>query len=199
MKSGLHPLIVMLLLLVTIAGCDKEYSYEGGAVFSPPPITRDSTPGNDSIPVDPGALPGCGVCMQLSDTVMNTWRFNTGASQLCGRVDTAFVLNSDRSTFTFFGPAFCGTDTGLVFTVSMPPNSLTHDTGFVKADNAVFYYYHTSAPYILLSHTDQPFNLTITSYSHVTRIATGIFSGTGYRLDGRSVQVTNGRFRFYIR
>ncbi len=184
--------------LVAMLSCEKEYSYEGGNSVPVVIIPVDTTGNEDTVILDPGALPSCAACTGATDIPLSSWSFNTGDSKLCGQVDTAFVLNLERSTFTFFGPSFCGADTGLVFTVSLSGRGFTQDMQNVVAGNAVFYYYNTNRPYILLSHADQSFTFIVSEYSHSTKIATGTFSGTGFRVDGRAVNVTNGKFKFRI-
>lgn len=192
-------LILLFTWMVCMLSCEKEYSYEGGNAVPPfINIPVDSTANEDTVVLDPGALPNCAVCANMVDIPPSSWSFKTGNSFLCGEIDTAFVLNLERRTFTFFGPSFCGADTGLVFTITLGNTGLTHDVENVVAANAVFYYYHTNQPYVLLSRADQPFYFIISSYSHSTKIATGTFSGIGYRVDGRSVYITNGRFKFMI-
>lgn len=189
---------VSLVLQLYISSCEKEYSYEGGNTAPVVVIPVDTTDSVDTVVFDPGALPNCPFCLDVIDVQISSWSFKTGNSLLCGEVDTAFVLNLERSSFTFFGPSFCGADTGLIFTVSLGTVGLNGDLENLVAANAIFYYYHTNQPYVLLSHADQPFSLTITNYSHTTKIATGTFSGTGFRADGRAVNVSNGKFKFKI-
>lgn len=200
-KQILQPSSILLFILILwiACSCEKEYSYEGG--YMPPPVVviPADTTATDTVTTDPGALENCSFCNGITDPAPGTWIFKTGAASLCGEVDTAFVLNLERSTFTFFGPSFCGSDSGLVFTITLGGTGLTQDIENLVATNAVFYYYHTGRPYILLSHADQPFHFVITHYSHATRIAAGSFSGTGFRVDGRAVNVTDGKFNFQIR
>jgi hypothetical protein len=188
-----HITFIILLFVGLCMGCEKEYSDEGSTTVEPALIDTTVIITTPVVTIDPGALPNCPACNAAIDTV-GAWRFNTGNSILCGRIDTAIILNLERSTFTFFGPATCGADTGIIFTVSLGTHSLAADIVNIAATNAVFYYYHTNAPYVLLGHADQPFNFTILSYDHSTKIIKGIFSGTGFRADGRAVQVTNGKF-----
>ncbi len=190
----------VLTLLVYATACEKEYSYEGGG--TPPPtiiVPVDSTlqPADTIVP-DPGELPTCLSCSNTIDIPVSSWSFKTGNSFLCGKVDTAIMLSLERNTFTFFGPAACGTDTGLIFTVSLGPNSLDRDIENLVASNAVFYYYHTYAPYVLISRADLPFSLIISSYNHTTKMITGTFSGTGLRQDGRGVHITDGKFKMKL-
>jgi hypothetical protein len=198
-KVKKYSLPFFILVLLYTSACEKEYSYEGGA--TPPSVITlapDSIQAADTIHLDEGSLPNCLPCINTGDIPASSWSFKTGNSFLCGEVDTAFILDLERSTFTFFGPATCGTDTGLIFTVSLGPNGLDRDIVNLPAANAVFYYYHTNAPYILLGHADQPFSLIISSYNHSTKLVEGTFSGTGFRQDGRAVNVTEGKFKIRL-
>jgi hypothetical protein len=191
-------LFLMLVLMHCIASCDKEYSYEGGNAVPPVVIIPvDTTAHTDTIPADPGALPHCSFCNSSTGIAEGEWSFKTGNSMLCGVVDTSFMLSLTRNTFTFFGPSHCGADTGLIFTITVG-TSLDRDLTNITATSAIFYYYHTNFPYVLLSHNDQPFSFTITSYVYATKLATGIFSGPGFRQDGRVVNVTQGRFKIKL-
>ncbi|MBL0355808.1 MAG: hypothetical protein IPP72_02485 [Chitinophagaceae bacterium] len=192
-------LFAILVLLLYITSCEKEYSYEGGNIPSFPVVIVDTvTPVDTSNNVDPGELPGCNFCIDSTDIAEAEWSFKTGHALLCGKVDTAIMLSLARNTFTFFGPATCGVDTGMIFTISLGPNSLDRDRENIVATSAVFYYYHTNAPYVLVSHNDQPFSFTITSYVQATKMLTGTFNGSGFRQDGRAVNVTDGKFKCKI-
>lgn len=189
----------LLLMILSITACEKEYSYEGGNV--PPTgviIPVDTAQHLDTVTIDPGSLPPCTFCIASNDIQESTWSFKAGNSLLCGVVDTAIMLSLERNTFTFFGPSSCEADTGLIFTVSLGSNSLDRDITNLAAAGAVFYYYHTNAPYVLVGHNDQPMRLNITSYIHATKILTGTFSGSGFREDGRVVTISEGKFKFRI-
>ncbi len=199
-KRLFYSFLFFVLLLIGFASCEKEYSYEGGATAPTGIIIIpiDTIQSSDTVRLDPGELPPCTSCDTAGDLPAVSWSFKTGNSLLCGRVDTAIMLSLERNTFTFFGPATCGIDTGLIFTVSLGSNFLNKTVENVEATNAVFYYYHTLAPYILVSHFDQSFKLTITSYNHITKVVKGTFSGTGYRQDSRAVIVSDGKFNFKL-
>ncbi|MBC7867415.1 MAG: hypothetical protein H7X88_07765 [Gloeobacteraceae cyanobacterium ES-bin-316] len=180
---------IMLVLLLSVS-CQKEIYWDREFIALP----VDSIPAID----DPGALPGCASCLRPDTSNTFTWSFKTRNAQLCGEVDTA-IINLDRTALTFYGPSSCGQDSGLIFTVYLTPSGLNKDTSNLKAPYAAFYYYNTGAPYVLLSKTSQSFNFTISSYVHATRIATGTFSGFGYRQDGRAVEVSSGKFKIRLR
>ncbi len=194
-----HPCIFLIAgIIFLLASCDKEYSYEGGNTVPPVVVVPvDTILPSDTIHIDPGALPNCPACNNNNDVAEGYWRFKTGNSILCGKVDTSFMLSLEKNVFTFFGPSNCGADTGIIFTVNLPA-SLNGDTTNVRASSAIFYYYHTNFPYVLLSHNDQPFYFMITSYVLSTKIATGVFSGPAFRADGRSVVVSDGKFKIKL-
>jgi len=195
-KKIASPFVVLCLVLAFFAfiSCSKEYSYEGGPITIGPPPVRDSP----ILPTfDPGALAGCSLCPQLDTANKFYWSFKTGNAQLCGLIDTA-ILNLERNTFTFFGPSVCASDSGLIFSVALGSTILSSDVYNQNAANAVFYYYKTNAPFVLISRSSQPFQLTISSYIYATKIAVGTFSGFGYRADGRAVEVKNGRFKIKL-
>jgi hypothetical protein len=198
LKSGFkYFLFIGLAISVFIASCDKDYSYEGGATL-PQPITVPlpvDTLKTDTIVANPGDLPVCKLCIDTGEIKESTWSFKAGNSFICGIIDTAIILNLGRSSLTFFGPAACGSDTGLIFTVHLGANGLNKDLQNIDATNAIFYYYHTGSFNIFSSHADQSFKLTIVNYNHLTKMLIGTFSGTAYRQDGRSVIVTEGKFK----
>ncbi len=189
-KYGLCCCSALLLLILLNVSCQKELYFDREVTTLP---VDSITPAND-----PGALPACASCLKPDTVNTYTWSFKTGDSQLCGRVDSA-IINIDRTSFTFFGPSSCGGDSGLIFTVYLDPFALNKDTTNFTAAYASFYYYHTGAPYVLMSKTAQSFNFTISSYVHATKIATGVFSGFGYRQNGRAVEVKSGKFKIRLR
>ena len=152
-------------------------------VIPPPPPT----------PPVPPALPNCAVCVPTMDIALSRWSFKTGSSLICG-TDTA-IATSDRNAFTFFGPSACAADKGMILTAYLSTLGLQADIFDFRVPYASFFYYHTSQPYILMSRTNESFVVTITSYIHATRIATGTFSGTAYQVDGRAVNITDGKFK----
>ena len=199
MCTRLHKYNVALLLLILslLGGCGKEYSYEGGAGPTIPIIPVDTTSANDSVSVDYEELFSCNSCIASDTLAQWEWSFKTGNSLLCGKSDTA-ILNPERNSFTFFGPSTCAADSGLIFTVYLEPNVLDRDITNLDASHAIFYYYDTNGPYVLTSHYDRPFSLTIKSYVHATGIATGNFSGVGYRQDSSVINITDGKFKIKL-
>lgn len=192
--------IFSLFLLTTgIVSCEKDYSYEGGGDGSPVIINPEDTAHHtDTTVIDPAAVHDCNTCDETHGVLTGTWSFVTGSSFVCGEIDTAFVLNHERTMLTFFGPSFCGADSGLIFTVYLPAG-LDRDRINLQASSTAFYYYRTAHPYILMPDPSNPFHLTFTSYNHSTRIASGIFSGVAIQQDGVKVAVTNGKFSCEIR
>ena len=192
-------LFFLLLLLICISACEKEYSYEGGAIGMPVPVDTthiDTTTHADTL--EPGTgISHCNACLNKNELLEGEWRFRTGDTVFCGADDTA-IMNYERTAFTFFGPSVCASDSGLIFTVYISPHILNRDTYNFTVPYASFYYYHTGAPNVLSNGLDESFTLTITSYIHATRIATGTFSGTAYRQDGSTVAVTWGEFKIKL-
>ena len=195
-------LLFFILSLLVFTGCSKEYSYEnspGNLPVSDSTQRGDTTKPKDTISPGPIHFPLCTSCIENSEPKMSEWSFKADNQLLCGRIDTAIMLGLERNTFTFFGPSACAGDTGLIFTVSLDPaNPLDHDLTNLTASNAIFYYYHTYNPYILVSQTNNSFNLIISSYNHSTKIATGTFSGIAFTQDGRGVPLTSGNFKIKL-
>jgi len=187
---------IFATLLFFFVSCEKEYSYEAGTVTGTPVLPpADTVAHTDSVVA--GIFTPCTACTSINGNTPGSWSFKTGNAQVCGEVDTAFTLNHERDVLTFFGPSFCGSDSGLIFTVNLS-SGLTANAVNIPASFTAYYYYHTGSPNILVSLASQPFNLMITSYNHSAHIATGTFSGTAYSQQGAAVPVTEGKFSFVI-
>jgi hypothetical protein len=177
---------VFLLLFVFIPGCEKEYSYEGGPVI----VTPDSTGG--PAPPKPWVCPAC---IGQNDYTENKWSFYIDSSFYCGIIDTAIVLPA-RTGFTFFGPSACSADSGMVITVSMEGRVLNTDYFNITTVRVGYYYYDNIIPTLpLVSRPGSPFSLTMESYIHQTRTATGRFSGVVFKPDGTEVFIHSGKFK----
>ena len=188
MKNVKCFLIIVSLLF--IAGCGKEYSFEGNAVR---PIDTTSPPP----PPPVYHFPVCAVCATLSTTELSTWSFKMEDVPTCGRADTAIVI-SDRTVFTFFGPSSCSGDTGMVITVYLH-DTLNRNRSYVYADKVSFYYYDRVTPsYIMMSQVYAPFTGAIRDYNHQTKIATGEFEGVALRSDGHWVSINSGKFKMKL-
>lgn len=197
--SKYHHLFLLAALCVCIIACEKEYSYEGGAGTAPVPVdtTRtDTTTNVDTTDPGPG-ISYCNTCADKKETALDEWSFRIGDTVFCGADDTA-IINYERTAFTFFGPSSCAADSGMIFTVYLSPNVLNRDRYNFTVPYASFYYYHTGAPNVLSNKADESFTLTIKSYIHSTKIATGTFSGTAYRQDGSPVAVRWGKFKIRL-
>ncbi|MFT3681626.1 MAG: hypothetical protein QM791_15250 [Ferruginibacter sp.] len=189
------PLLVTAVVIFFLS-CEKEYSYEGGIATPPVIIDTTNTKPDTTHQPGPGELPPCKFCNETGEMEDFTWSFKTGYSLLCG-IDTA-IINTERTSFTFFGPSLCAADSGLIFTVYLSPYVLNKDITNLTVSYASFYYYHTGQPYVLSNKTNESFKLTITNYIHSTKTAEGTFSGTGYRQDGRAVAISSGRFKIKL-
>lgn len=197
-KKLYKSLLLFVLLLIGLASCEKEYSYEGGnTAILPVDSLVDTVPVKDSLDHGLPEFTSCVYCNNNNPLKESTWSFKIDTTILCGSVDTAIVLGS-RGVFTFFGPTSCVKDSGIIFTIYLSPYQLTRDTTNYAVPKASFYYYHTLAPFILMNQASEPFQFVISSYVHATRIATGTFSGVAYRADGRAAVITDGKFNIKL-
>ncbi len=173
------------LSLLLLIGCAKEYSIEG--VVPPGPT--------DTVPIPPikEEFPVCPAC--LDNTIdLWEWSFKSGNSTLCGVADTA-IMAPQRTAFTFFGPSSCSGDTGMVISVYLN-EKLDKDITNLADNKSAFYYYDRVTPsYIFMSQSSALFTVTITSYVHQTRIATGTFQGHVVRANGTGTSITTGKFK----
>ena len=113
----------------------------------------------------------------------------------CGKADTAIVINN-RTVFTFFGPSSCSIDTGMVITVYLENDTLNRDISNLITNKVAFYYYdHVAPSYILMSQTYSPFSVTLETYNHQTKLATGSFTGFALGPGNRFFQVNSGKFK----
>ena len=197
-KKLYNGLLLFVLLLICLASCEKDYSYEGGnTAILPADSLLDSIPFNDSLNHGLPEFSSCVYCINNNPLKESTWSFKIDTTILCGSVDTAIVLGN-RAAFTFFGPTSCVKDSGIIFTIYLSPYQLTRDTTNYAVPKASFYYYHTLAPFILMNGPSEPFQFVISSYVHATRMATGTFSGVAYRQDGRAAVITDGKFNIKL-
>jgi hypothetical protein len=195
MKIGSYYISFMILLvcmfMLIIAGCSKEYSYEGGEITELP---TDSIPGTDTIIDDTIKFPVCDACKEMAEPILSTWSFKYGTSFLCGNITSA-ILSPDRTAFTFFGPSACSLDTGLVMTVYLN-KQLDRDISNVFAVKALFQYYdNATGPNIFLSDQVNKIDLMITSYDDETGIAKGIFSGISGTYQNGTATIKEGNFQ----
>jgi hypothetical protein len=175
------------VLLLLLMGCGKEYSYEGGT-FS---VRVDTVRG----PVIINHDPVCPACINTTAAAVSEWSFTSGNWKLCGKADTA-IINLERTAFTFFGPSACSADTGMVITVYLDTESLNRDRTNLVINHIAFYCYDRVTPtYIFMSQTNSAFSVTIDSYVHATRIATGTFHGNVLRSNGGAASIESGRFK----
>ena len=176
-------------LLLQQFGCAKDYSFEGADTLQkkdsiiPPVIIR---------------LPGCLLCKETDALTIGKWSFKNGNTYACGGTDNAGFIGTN-TTFTFFGPSACSTDTGVVMTVYLPI-AFNEDRFNVVASQAAFYYYdHNGTKDIFLSRSAALFTLTVQSYIHATRVATGIFEGTVFKPNGDTSFIRDGRFKVKLK
>jgi hypothetical protein len=173
-----------IIFLLLFQACAKEYSYEGGGTI----VRLDTLP----IPIVTG--PVCPACINNTTVSLSGWNFKSGNWEVCGMADTAIALGS-RTSFTFFGPSTCSSDTGMVITVYLGNDTLNRDKQNLHINRAAFYCYDRVTPsYIYLSQNSSTFFVTIENYVHATGIVTGTFRGSVYRTNGAAASIDSGKF-----
>lgn len=184
--------VFLLVVLLAISGCIKEYSYEGGVI--PPSVVDTSQP--PMLPPTGTNLPECSFCNSNRDNYEEKrWSFKIGDSLQCGPMDTA-ILAPGRDAFTFFGPSSCSPITGMVVTVYLDNNILNKDQRNLVLTKVIFTYHTLGLPkYLLSTQRGSLFYLTITSYDHQTKMTTGTFNGEVLSADGTLLQVNSGKFK----
>ncbi len=185
MKKNFYIIFLLpLSCYFIIAGCAKEYSYEGG---------------NNPIVIDTIQSPAhayvCPSCPGNDIFLENKWSLLDDTLLRCGIIDTA-IVSPERTGFTFFGPSSCSEDTGIVMTILLDTIHLNRDLTNVTFSRSAFYYYdnvlHT---YIYMSAQLSPFTVTLLSYNHQTKLAWGTFSGFAYKTGGGGSSIRSGKFK----
>jgi hypothetical protein len=177
-----------LFTVLSLPGCTKEYSYEGGPL-------PDTIPVIDTIPTSVLHFARCSACDEVGEPVLSSWNFTYGTSLLCGSVTRA-IIAPERNAFTFFGPSACSTDTGLVMTVFLGTELLNGDKSNLTTNQVVFEYYdNTTLIDIFMTDHLGPFSLTIDTYTSATGIAKGTFRGFVPDKNGQVAEITNGKFQ----
>jgi hypothetical protein len=178
---------------ISISGCAKEYSYEGGpGPDTTPSVTDTPPPIDDTIALD---LPVCDACKITADTSGYTWNFEYNSNKLCGNITDA-VITPDRHGFTFFGPSACSLDTGIVFTVYLKTgDTLNRDRTNVFTDDVYFEYYDNISDIdVFASDLTHRMGLTITNYDDATGTAIGTFSGVATSKLNTVAIINSGNF-----
>jgi hypothetical protein len=176
---------VFALLLFTGSGCIKDYSFE-------------QRPQDTTLVADQGSVPASVIspCDACNTTAIpdSSWRVTIGNKIFCGIAEKS-IITLERTSFTFFGPSFCSSDSGFVATIYLGDERLNTDRTNVPARMAVYYYDRVTPSNVYQSASAQPLRLTIQTYTHQTAEATGIFSGSVMDLHGNWQQVKDGRFK----
>ncbi|HVF96185.1 MAG TPA: hypothetical protein VM871_02625, partial [Flavisolibacter sp.] len=171
---------------LNISSCSKEYSYEREQ--------QDSSVVKDSLPGAPPFLSSCSGCAIGNAIPDSSWQFTVDGSTLCGLADKA-IITLERSSFTFFGPSSCSSDSGFIASVYLN-ESLNKNLKNVSAARVSFYYYDRLTPsYVLMSRSSDAFSLTIDSYVHQTGLAIGTFAGFAYTVNGIRKTIKEGKFK----
>jgi hypothetical protein len=174
------------LWALCLAGCTKEYSYEGGSI-PVIPVISDS--------VTKILVPSCQRCDSLLATAAFYWYFEIGTSRLCG-VATKGIMTTSRTGFTFFGPSACSADSGLIVEAFFEPNDFTADRQNLATNSAGFFYYdNLTNGFAMRSQQPYRINVFFKQYNHATRVGNGSFSGFAFNTKGDSALIRNGVFR----
>lgn len=185
LKRLLPVLPGLLAMLIFYSGCVKEYSFEGGNT----PVVIDTT--NPPAP----ASWICPDCIGRDVFEESRWSFYNENSFLCGIIDTA-IVNPERTAFTFFGPSSCSIDTGMIASVYLNGTVLNSNITNLSSQRGAFYYYdNVGQTTILISRQANPFTVTIDSYNHQTRMATGTFSGPVFTSNGGPTFIVSGKYK----
>jgi hypothetical protein len=194
LKKRIHSIVLFSFIaaLVYNSGCSKEYSYEGQNTI--PPIVDTTT----TLPPPVPDFPVCDACVGKDSYEELRWSFKAGNSFLCGIIDTA-IVGPDRNVFTFYGPSACSTDTNLVISVFLESQKLDRSQQNMVIPNVIFFLAKAGAPqYLLVTHPDTPFTVTLNSYDHQTKMTTGTFSGYVYKPDGTTILVHSTKFKLKL-
>lgn len=184
-KKTAHSFLT-LCLVVIIAACKQEYSFEGGHL---PPMDTLSLP----LPVTGPKV--CTDCIGQEEIIENKWSFRIDTFLVCGIIDTA-IVSPERKGFTFYGPSACSADTGMVMTVPLEGQILNQSLSNITLTHNAFYYYdNVGQSYIYMSRQTNPFLLHIDHYDHATRLVTGTFEGFVFNPNGPGgAMIRNGKF-----
>ena len=187
MRNRLHITFFIVAILI-IAGCRKEYSYEGGPATL---IIIDSGTSNVPKPYI------CRSCIGTDNFIEGKWSFYNGNDFYCGIIDTAIAAPA-RNGFTFFGPSSCSIDSGLVLTINTEPALLNQDVFNSTTTKVGMYYYDNAAQtYPFITQSAFQFSVTINSYIHQTKLMTGTFSGIVVKPNGGQTSV-QGKFKVKV-
>ena len=174
-----------------MAGCSKEYSYEGG----PLPDTSNNGLKPDTTQKDSFQFVPCNICVADSfGKAVDTWRIQLPQSKACGNF-TRTVITPTRDAFTFFGPSACSADSGIILNSFWSPLVFDRDLKNVSTQRTAFYYYdRIGNTYVLERKTGQVMTIVIEEYSHSTGIAKGYSFGEAQTANGKLVRVSDIRF-----
>ncbi|MCA0383854.1 MAG: hypothetical protein LCH58_16970 [Bacteroidetes bacterium] len=191
LSSFLFIAAILSLSWWSIAGCTKEYSYEGGSL----PDSSNFVPAPDTTRQDSLQFLPCALCVADSfGKAVDTWRIQLPKSKACGNF-TRTVITPTRDAFTFFGPSACSIDSGLILNSFWSPLVFDRDLKNVSTQRTAFYYYdRIGNTFVLERKTGQVMTIVIEEYSHSTGIAKGYAFGEAQTADGKLVRVSDIRF-----
>lgn len=188
LRKILYTIIASIFCCFTaahIAGCAKEYSFEGAPI--------DTLPPQDTTAINKILFSQCHDCIDQNAPDTIGWHFRYDTFLLCGNI-TAAIISPGKDAFTFFGPSACSWDTGLVMTVYLN-QKLDRDLVNVYSSKALFQYYdNATGPDIFISNQVNRVELFMNSYDHTTGIAKGIFSGVVLTNQNNVAAINQGSF-----
>jgi hypothetical protein len=166
----IFQLACALFLFLVCSKCAKEYSHEGG-----------------------GSMPG------VNDTSLNTqplvkseWEFKESSVKYEGPVDTAFLTQEDNfSVLTVTGKSKNGTEK-ISFLIRAMLKIEIGKTYSTSREEVKFMYTARDTIYSAIPFIGGDIYLTITDFAENKVL--GTFKGLALKKDGRSYEVTDGRF-----
>jgi len=180
------PTACILLVMFTFVGCKKEYSFEGTDAI----INTDTTSGGGT----PAGIRVCPACIGKNVPLLAEWNFYESNSFFCGVIDKA-VVAPEKTAFTFFGPYSCHADSGIIISAYFDGKVLNKDWFNISTRNGAFYFYDNIGNTFAYISSSGNFTVTLESYIHQTRIATGTFNGPVTRANGTIAFISSGRFK----
>ncbi len=187
-KIAIYFIVIPIIYLLS---CTKDYSYEGGNNGLRPYDTLPRPIINNTPSI-------CPACIGQDSFIENKWSLYVGNNFYCGGVDR-FIATPNKTGFTLYGPSTCSIDSGLVLTINLAGESLTHDLfNYTSSTNGFYYYDNVTPSFVAITQTGTPFFLTVESYNNTTKMLICSFYGTAKLANGGSVYVSGGKFKIKI-
>ncbi len=157
-------------LLLACSKCTKEYSYEGGGIVPG---------GNDTLD-------------NIEPVVKSEWEFKESAVQYEGPVDTAYLTQEGNiSVLTVTGKSKDGMEK-ISFTIRAPSKIEKGKIYTTSREEVKFIYAALDTIYSAIPYVEGDIYLSVTDVADNKVV--GAFKGLVLKKDGRSYQVTDGKF-----